>query len=310
MQKNRIYRTIAYLAVLAVSGAAIYAMFHFFGTIDLTGYRSRSEAPVSAAAAVARISEEQAADPTDPVEKAIARYRRKVSCFREENADRYRAFLSKHPQYGKSVIWRVNAGQDLSWEKDDRIPITDEEPLLVNKHYRLPKSYVPELTTVEGNYQTTPETARAYQRMKRAAARQGMDGFLITSAYRSYDYQQQLFDGYRRSRNETEKQTSMYSAYAGSSEHQTGRAIDLYTPGAAMEQFGTTPEAAWIRLNGYRYGFIVRYYASEKELTGIQDEPWHITYVGKEIAEAMHRADIRSLEEYLGKHPEVTGIKK
>lgn len=302
--KDKIYRLLPIISI-AAAVAAIYALFYFLGHVDLSDRRLQWQPGVSVNAAPAVPPSTEAIQ--EPQYGAVTPYST-LSYFDEEKVERYNAFLKKHPKYGEEVIWRVNADQDLSWDMEERISITEKEPLLVNKHYKLSKSYVPELTTVEGAYQSTPETAKAYQTMKEAAAKQGMGDFMITSAYRSYEYQQQLFDSYRISRGETVKETAMYSAYAGSSEHQTGRALDLCTPGHSLNDFGATKESQWIYKHSYKFGFIVRYYASETKVTGIKDEPWHITYVGKAIAKDMHKEKIRSLEEYLAKHPEVTGL--
>ena len=54
--------------------------------------------------------------------------------------------------------------------------------------------------------------------------------------------------------------------------------------------------------NCYKYGFIVRYQQDIVPLTGYKYEPWHITYVGSEVSQAMHDLNIRCLEEYVVKY--------
>ena len=93
-----------------------------------------------------------------------------------------------------------------------------------------------------------------------------------------------------------------YSARPGHSEHQTGRAIDLCGSFGSLNDFINTPEGPWVNENCYKYGFIVRYQQDIVSLAGYKYEPWHITYVGTEVAQAMHDLNIRCLEEYVVKY--------
>lgn len=92
-----------------------------------------------------------------------------------------------------------------------------------------------------------------------------------------------------------------YSAKPGMSEHQTGLAIDLSTPSIKnelVEKFDTTKEGIWLRDNCYKYGFIIRYPKSKEDITGYAYEPWHVRYVGKEVAQEIYDKAL-TLEEYL-----------
>ena len=93
-----------------------------------------------------------------------------------------------------------------------------------------------------------------------------------------------------------------YSARPGHSEHQTGRAIDLCGSFGSLNDFINTPEGPWVNENCYKYGFIIRYQQDIIPLTGYKYEPWHITYVGTEVAQTMHDLNIRCLEEYVVKY--------
>jgi D-alanyl-D-alanine carboxypeptidase len=69
-----------------------------------------------------------------------------------------------------------------------------------------------------------------------------------------------------------------------------------------LDVFEGSEEAKWVYENCYRYGFIVRYKAEQMDVTGYIFEPWHIVYVGKEIAGIMHDENIETLEEYVVKY--------
>jgi D-alanyl-D-alanine carboxypeptidase len=89
------------------------------------------------------------------------------------------------------------------------------------------------------------------------------------------------------------------------SEHQTGRALDLSKPVGCLVE-GSSPVVEWIASNVHYYGFIVRYKYNTTHITGIIHEPWHITYVGREISMYMLDNNILSLEEFVGRNPGVS----
>ena len=95
----------------------------------------------------------------------------------------------------------------------------------------------------------------------------------------------------------------------GSSEHQVGLAIDIITDGYSSldEGFGNTPAGKWLANNSYKYGFILRYPNGKENETGCAYEPWHIRYVGNELAETLYNGgDWITLEEYYGIPSEYT----
>lgn len=66
------------------------------------------------------------------------------------------------------------------------------------------------------------------------------------------------------------------------------------------EKFGETPDGKWVAKNAYKYGFIIRYPKGKEDITKYEYEPWHLRYVGKEAAKAMHDHDL-TFEEYMNK---------
>lgn len=86
------------------------------------------------------------------------------------------------------------------------------------------------------------------------------------------------------------------AARAGHSEHQTGLAFDV---GSGLESFGNTAAGKWLETNCHKYGFIIRYPKYKELITGYNYEPWHIRYVGIEVATEIMENNL-TLEEFLG----------
>ena len=85
-------------------------------------------------------------------------------------------------------------------------------------------------------------------------------------------------------------------AVPGTSEHQLGLAVDIN----ANPDNSTDEEVyAWLAENAWQFGFILRYPQDKTQITGIQYEPWHYRYVGREAAAHIHTSG-QCLEEYLG----------
>lgn len=117
--------------------------------------------------------------------------------------------------------------------------------------------------------------------------------FVVMSGFRSYEVQKNLFwsyverDGYDNA--------VTYSAYPGTSEHQTGLGADL---GWVDEQYAYTEEGMWLAENCQEYGFIIRYPQGKQNITGYIYEPWHVRYLGKSTAKLVHDSGL-TLEEFL-----------
>ena len=132
-----------------------------------------------------------------------------------------------------------------------------------------------------------------------SAAKSTKLDLMLTSGYRSYDYQTSVYNAYVTSLGEAE--TNRVSAKPGHSEHQTGFAVDIEPVSRKCELddcFGSTPEGIWLTANAYKYGFIIRYTADKVNITGYSYEPWHIRYVGVLLSSEMHKEGIQTLEEF------------
>ncbi|MGN0666495.1 MAG: D-alanyl-D-alanine carboxypeptidase family protein [Huintestinicola sp.] len=156
--------------------------------------------------------------------------------------------------------------------------------LIANKSYPLPPDYNPGVD---------PEAEDAFEKMQEAASEEGLN-IWIASGFRSYEYQQKLYNRYVEQHGKDE--ADRFSARAGYSEHQTGLAFDLNT---IDDSFGETAEGKWVAEHAHEYGFIIRYPKGKEDITGYMYEPWHLRYLGTETATAVYESGM-TLEEFLG----------
>lgn len=222
--------------------------------------------------------------------------------YESDKEQRYITYKQQNTQISDSdIVWMVNAGLDKPYYTDIKeITNTSEFPLVVNKYNKLSDSFKPEnLEKLPSGKLATHDTKEAFEKMSKDAKSQKLN-LIAVSAYRSIEYQKNLYNTYLK--NDSQETVDTYSARAGFSEHHTGRAIDLGDSSANIVNFENTKESIWINENAYKYGFIVRYKKNTTHITGYKYEPWHITYVGTEIAKSMHDNNIETLEEYKVKY--------
>lgn len=169
--------------------------------------------------------------------------------------------------------------------------------ILVNKGNKLNNDFIPEnLVKVKrcslGNFYLEEEAAYAYESMCVDLINKGLN-ISITSAYRSYDEQKELYNTYLKLYGKS--YVDKYVAIPGCSEHQTGLAVDLES--LEYDIFKNSQEYLWVKENSYKYGFIIRYQKGREKITGYSAEEWHIRYVGKKTAEYIYKNNI-TFEEY------------
>lgn len=127
----------------------------------------------------------------------------------------------------------------------------------------------------------------------------GKGKLVIQSAYRSYSEQKTIHD--RQVDKYGLKAGEALAARPGYSEHQTGLAMDVSARSQGCQIrvcFGQTKAGSWLAANAYKYGWVVRYPNFATKITGYQYEPWHLRFVGVELATDMHEQKIHTLEQY------------
>lgn len=156
--------------------------------------------------------------------------------------------------------------------------------LIANKSYSLPEDYDPGLDK---------EAFAAFEDMIAGASADGVSIYFC-SGYRSYSDQQYQYNIHVQ--NKGTEEADKVSARPGHSEHQTGLAFDVNWTDMS---FADTAEGKWLAEHCSEYGFILRYPKGKEEITGFLYEPWHVRYLGDELAKKVTESGL-CLEEYLG----------
>ena len=156
--------------------------------------------------------------------------------------------------------------------------------MIANKTYTLPASYNPGVQ---------PVAMDAFYDMQAAAAADGISLWILSS-FRSYEDQDVIYNRYVAQDGRDAAET--YSSRPGHSDHQTGYTFDL---NSLEQDFQYDPAGQWLDKNCYKYGFIIRYPKGKESSTGYMYEPWHVRYIGVDLATKVTQSGL-SLEEYFG----------
>ena len=184
--------------------------------------------------------------------------------------------------------------------KDIKYSNTNGYDFIVNKNYKLEQTYIPnDLEKISLEYSCDNKYLRKvarinFEKMAKEAKENGFN-IIAVSTYRSYDYQEKLYNNYVKEKGLY--YADMASARAGHSEHRTGLAVDIADLSLDYDNFEKTKEFTWVKNNAHKYGFILRYPKAKFHITGFKYEPWHYRYVGTSIATYIYKNNI-TLEEY------------
>lgn len=146
-----------------------------------------------------------------------------------------------------------------------------------------------------GTQYLTSTTIAALRVLFDAAAKAGYV-LTVNSGYRSYADQVYTYNYWVQTQGQAYADRT--SARPGHSEHQLGTTADVGTDGHVLEDFSSTPAAAWLASNSWLYGFIVSYPPGTEAITGYASEPWHIRYLGTGVAASVHASGL-TLHQYL-----------
>ncbi|WP_136608048.1 M15 family metallopeptidase [Paenibacillus dokdonensis] len=194
-------------------------------------------------------------------------------------------------------------------EVDGKEVVTNPEAMtvIVNKQRSLPDGYEP-TDLVEPNVPFSfdgphekrhmrKEAADALEKLFAGAKDDGIE-LRAVSGYRSYKRQKSIYENNVKTKGE--EYASRVSAVPGTSEHQTGLTIDVSSPSVKNEleeNFGDSAEGQWLAAHAADYGFVIRYPKGEEDVTGYVYEPWHIRYIGTDLAQDVAKSGM-TLEEY------------
>ena len=201
------------------------------------------------------------------------------------------------------IITRINTHlDDEFYTNTEKTDDTLGKFVILNKHYYSDENYKGlNLIDVDSEYnlynttfKLSKECYEAFLKMYNDAKEQGY-AFKINSAYRSYEKQIKIYQGWINK--DGVKLADTYSARAGFSEHQTGYAFDVRDYPFTNDDYSKTKSFTWVSENAYKYGFIIRFPKDKEYITGYQYEPWHYRYCGIECATYIHNNNI-TFEEY------------
>lgn len=188
---------------------------------------------------------------------------------------------------------------------DNTTTSSDWRLLLVNSTHPLADDYSVDLTELRNGQSVDTRILLDLQEMFDAARSEDIYP-IVSDAYRTREDQQTLMDdviqnyedeGY--SSEEASSKAEQVIAKPGTSEHETGLAIDI----AGDDDYDQDTDSVleWMNSNAYKYGFILRYPSGKESVTGAEAENDHYRYVGKEAAKVIHDQGI-CLEEYLSQN--------
>ncbi len=229
-----------------------------------------------------------------------------------DKAEKY--FLTDILEENSDIIDTDNTVQDVPAYQDDmtNFSANDWKLVLINKQHPVPDDYSFELgniKTIKGIMQCDERIIEELLGMMQAAKNDGVT-LAICSPYRDLNRQKVLFN--RKVEAYMAKGMSYMEAYTissqavtvpGASEHQIGLAIDIISDDYVTldEGFADTDAGKWLAEHSCEHGFILRYPKGKEYITGIEYEPWHFRYVGKEAAQLITKEGI-TLEEFWNKY--------
>lgn len=223
-----------------------------------------------------------------------------ISNFDENNLERYLNYSKKKKYNIKTTVTYVNIGLDLEGYSKYSVYTTKEAEndltVLVNKYHKLPDDYeASDLVPLKNNsnYSLRKAAAEAFAKLTEAANKDNVI-FYPFSAYRSFKTQEVLYNRYKT--RDGEKAADTYSARPGFSEHQLGLAVDVRSENLPNNL--TNEHYKWMLDNSYKYGFIIRYPKGKQQITQFIEEPWHIRYLGIDLATKVHDSGLTYDEYY------------
>jgi zinc D-Ala-D-Ala carboxypeptidase len=197
-------------------------------------------------------------------------------------------------------------------EPVERDPTTDWATTVIDTGHRLAPDFAPgDLVDVNQAGFDSHDRVRSFVIADLAALGEAAEAngtpIVVISAYRSYDYQANLFAN--RTDEVGEAEAALRTARPGHSEHQLGTAIDVLDPGVGdlTAAFAQTPAGQWVAAHAHEYGFVPSYPDGARDRTCYDFEPWHLRYVGRDIAAEIHESGLTAREWMLADRADAAG---
>lgn len=223
----------------------------------------------------------------------------------------YLVFYNKKTETNKPASSTTQKPNQPTAKSFDKSTYSVDEPgslwWIVNKKRPLPDGYIPsDLVTPnvtinvkksQTENQLRSDAASALEILF-AAAKSAGHNLMLASGYRSTQLQAVYYNGLVASSGQAA--ADRLSAKPGTSEHQTGLSLDVARADRRLyleQTFGKDPAGIWLAEHVHEYGFIIRYPEDKESSTGYDYEPWHIRFVGKELAAELHSKE-QTMEEF------------
>ena len=286
--------------VLAAGGVVTAVGRHFPAKAGITQVEKPAAEPVTPAEEAAITEEAASTDPADSTDPAASTEETALPA--EGPADGTESETAEEPA-APAEETPVQTGPYI---QPDAQAAEDWRLLLVNPWNDLPEDYTMELVTLSNGLKVDQRIYADLDAMLSACREAGLNP-VVCSAYRTEATQTRLYNNKiarLRSAGWTGEalltEAARWVAPPGTSEHQTGLALDIVSARyqSLTEAQEDTAEQQWLMEHCWEYGFILRYPEDKTEITGIGYEPWHYRYVGRETAAAIHESGL-CLEEYL-----------
>ena len=276
-------------------GVAVTALGALWSLAEVPADAGADERPVPAAAAQLPAIDVEATIAADPCADAAVQ----IALAAGDDAATIAAFGGGEPF--RAAVAAGNA-PCISLSDPERIWV------VVNKARPLePASFQPsELVDVEMQATSRSDTLReeaasAIDALAAGVSDAGAGTLGMNNGYRSFGLQQTTYSGHVDARGQSA--ADEVSARPGHSEHQTGLALDVVSCSGGcggIHDFGGTTESDWVIAHAWEHGYIVRYESGRTGITGYAPEPWHLRYIGPELAAAYHAGGYTTLEEFFG----------
>lgn len=260
----------------------------------------------------------------------------------DANPMNFKADLSEYEQYmdptgerwDDAYLMLVNAEHKLAPDQEKSYPVLGGLTAFKNSEDYEYTYYTYSTLRMNEN------AMKALSAMFIEAEANGLKGLDVTSAYRDYERQSDIFSdncaktyhwlcidegcltdwigkdakcplcGKKSTdkslpitQEEKEANVATYSCAPGTSDHQTGLAVDVVDTtlpsrfNNLIQEYGETESGKWLAENCWKFGFVLRFPPDKEAQTGIIYEPWHFRFVGRTHAEKMHELNM-CLEEY------------
>ena len=171
---------------------------------------------------------------------------------------------------------------------------TDDLLFLIDKKHSVSSDFVPSdlipltdkthYTFTRNDLSLRIPAEKSLQQMADAARADGINYFLVSSTFRSYEYQKGLFERYVRQ--DGLELAERYSARPGTSQHQLGTAVDF---GSITDDFDETKMGKWVYANAPKYGWSLSFPKGYEPVTGYMWECWHFRYIGVPACQLQQR---------------------